>query len=360
MKERILLIGPFPSPISGVSLANEVLKCGLENKGKQIGIINTQVQTDIKGNTGKFSINKILFFFKVYLSLYKILFFDIVNITIGQTFFGVLKYLPFLLAAKIFKTKTVIHLHGGFLKNEYENQKSLKKKLMLFTLRQFDYGIVLSKSLKEHLSFFLDGERIFICKNFFESSLKSMDKEEKNYEELRLIFLSNLIEGKGINLLLEALEGIDPNTIKVKVAGNITPENKIVVSKMERFSNLEYLGVVSGKAKTEMLSWGNVFCLPTFYSRGEGQPISIIEAMAFGNLILTTKHGGIPDICTDNNAIFVEKNNVKDLKSKILFLISNRIMLKKKGELNKVYAEKEFAEDVFVENMIKIFDRCLS
>jgi len=39
----------------------------------------------------------------------------------------------------------------------------------------------------------------------------------------------------------------------------------------------------------------------------EGQPISIIEAMASGNLIITTKHGGIQDICSDMNALFCKK-----------------------------------------------------
>ena len=43
----------------------------------------------------------------------------------------------------------------------------------------------------------------------------------------------------------------------------------------------------------------------------EGQPISILEAMGFGNVIITTKHAGIPDICSDKNAVFVEKKDVQ-------------------------------------------------
>tara|TARA_Y100000815_G_scaffold255070_1_gene261630 strand:+ start:6015 stop:7097 length:1083 start_codon:yes stop_codon:yes gene_type:complete len=357
VKKNILLIGTFPPPISGVSLANLVLRKGLQIRGINVGFINTENQTKIKGNTGSISLDK----FKVlisYFQIYKIPFYRIVNITIGQTFFGVCKYLPFLLITKIFRIPTIVHLHGGYLKNEFENQSVIKKKFMLFTLNLFDYGIVLSESLTSHLSFFLSREKIFICKNFFQDRLYPNLQINKNYSEVRLIFLSNLIEGKGINLLLKALESIDSSKIKVRVAGNIPPENEKVKLLMQNLTNVEYLGVVEGKEKIKLLEWGNVFCLPTFYDRGEGQPISIIEAMAFGSLILTTKHGGIPDICTDKNAIFVKKNDVEDLRIKINEIINHKQIIETKGILNKDYANKNFKEEIFISSMIKIFEKC--
>ena len=359
MKNKILLIGPFPPPISGVSLANYILKEGLQKEGEKVNFINTENQKQIRGDTGKFNLSK-LSFLLMYLKLFKIPSSNIMYITIGQTFFGVIKYLPFLLIAKTFKLKTVAHLHGGYLKTEFENQTRFKKKFMLTTLKLFDYGIVLSKSLTEHLSFFLNESNIFICPNFYEENLMNNGVEKKNYKELRIIFLSNLIEGKGINLLLKALKEINSITIKIKIAGNIPPENNKVIKQMLGIKNIEYLGTVSGKQKSNLLSWGNVFCLPTFYDRGEGQPISILEAMAFGNLILTTRHGGIPDICSDYNTLFVEKNNVQDLKEKLLYLLENMHEVKEKGTYNVKYAKENFTEEKFVQNMTNIFDTCIS
>ena len=359
MKKKILLIGPFPPPISGVSIANLVLRNGLQKKGVRVGHINTESQNKIKGNTGSLSFSKLKFALS-YLKLFKLPFYDVANVTIGQTFFGVCKYLPFLLVSKIFKLPTIVHLHGGYLKDEFDNQNGIKKKLMLFTLKLFDYGIVLSKSLEKHISFFLENEKIFTCKNFFQENLNASSQQNKDYDEVRLIFLSNLIQGKGINLLLDVLKNIESSKIKVKIAGNIPLENIDVEKKMQKLTNLEYLGVVYGKRKTEMLEWGNVFCLPTFYDRGEGQPISIIEAMAFGNLILTTKHGGIPDICSEENAIFVSKNDIKDLETKILFLIENKTIIKEKGKFNIKYAQENFTEDIFINNMVQIFEASCS
>jgi len=57
-----------------------------------------------------------------------------------------------------------------------------------------------------------------------------------------------------------------------------------------------------------------IFCLPTYYPN-EGQPISILEAMANGCAIVTTDHGGIKDVVTKENGIFVGKSNPCDLKN---------------------------------------------
>lgn len=98
------------------------------------------------------------------------------------------------------------------------------------------------------------------------------------------------------------------------VAGAIEPEIK---SKVERyFSELgdavTYHGVVKGKKKKNLLLRNYVFCLPTYYPN-EGQPISILEAMANGCAIVTTDHGGIKDIVSNSYGVFVEKENSRSI-----------------------------------------------
>ena len=119
--------------------------------------------------------------------------------------------------------------------------------------------------------------------------------KQKDLKAIRVIFLSNLIPEKGIYQLLEALDVLNSNNIpfQAKVAGHIPNGHQELIEKMNNIKNLEYVGIVKDRAKIDLLSWGNVFCLPTYYSM-EGQPISILEAMGFGNVIITTKHAGIP------------------------------------------------------------------
>jgi len=145
--------------------------------------------------------------------------------------------------------------------------------------------------------------------------------------------------------------------IKIKIAGNIVSNNDL--SKYLGKYGIEYVGVVNGNDKKDFLLWGNVFCLPTFYKM-EGQPISIIEAMATGNLIVTTKHAGILDICTNDNAFFCKKNDLSDLIKTIEYLSNNLDEIKQKGLYNHYYAKDLFSEDNFIKNADKILLQCIN
>ena len=362
MKNKILIIGSFPPPISGVSLANKVITEGLKKKQKwEVDIINSEYSSTITVVHGNISIQK-FYFFKTYLYLYKVLFSKIIYITIGQSFFGVIKYAPFILLSKLMRKKLIFHLHGGHLLNEYNLLKGLKRKVFYFFISKMNYGIVLSKSLRENFSEFTNPSKIFELPNFYESDLRMTEQEIlnlKDYSEIRIIFLSNLIEEKGINLLLEAIKQLYEKgiKIKIKVAGNIVSNNDL--SNYFGKYGIEYVGVVDSKIKKDFLLWGNVFCLPTFY-RMEGQPISIIEAMATGSLIITTKHAGIQDICNSDNALFCQKKDLNDLINTIEYLSNNIAEIKLKGMYNYNYAKDLFSEENFIDNANKILLQCIN
>jgi glycosyltransferase involved in cell wall biosynthesis len=92
----------------------------------------------------------------------------------------------------------------------------------------------------------------------------------------------------------------------------------------------------------------------------EGQPISILEAMALGNLILTTKHPGITDVCKDENAIFCDKESVKDLVQKLEFLSNNLLHVAEIGLFNIEYSNKMFSEEKFIDNANEILLKCIN
>ena len=356
MQFKLLIIGPFPGPPKGISLSNQVVANGLENKNWIVKKINTEYSDQVNSEIGQFSFDK-LSFIKSYFQFYKIFRVDAVYITIGITFFGVLKYAPFIFLSQILNKKLILHLHSNHLKKEYESLKGLKRKFFFKLISSFDSGIVLSPSLRDNLTPFISEKRVYELYNFVEDSLivsEDTVNKKKLFSEIRLFFLSNLLEEKGINLLLKVIKRFNEEEIllKVKIAGNMIIGNDISQS-IAALDNVEYLGVVSGKAKQDLLIWGNVFCLPTFF-RMEGQPISILEAMAFNNLILTTKHAGIPDICSEEHAVFCKEGSEEDLYLKLKFIILNWEELQKKGIFNGVYARNKFSETQFISSIENI------
>jgi glycosyltransferase involved in cell wall biosynthesis len=167
------------------------------------------------------------------------------------------------------------------------------------------------------------------------------------------------MEEKGIFDLLEALRILEEKGFEyeAKIAGNLyTTNEKKIQTYINTLKNTKYVGVVSGKNKKDLLLWSNIFILPTFYKM-EGQPISILEAMATGNIVLTTRHAGIPDIFQNEiNGYYVEKNNSNSIVETIQSLDIKSEKFQAILRHNYVFAKKNYSVENFINNIINIFE----
>lgn len=354
--KKVLIIGPFPNPISGVSIANKVVE---EILNADLNFIVEKINTSypiFDEQIGEFSIQKFLFYLRINSSFFKVLKNNIIYITPGQTFFGVLKYALFIVAASALRKELIIHVHGNYLGKEYQSLKGIKRVIFYFLVSRFTKGIVLSNSLKQNLTPFLEDKNIFSLPNFAQDYLYTEDKKFVK-DELRIFYLSNLMKEKGIFCLLNALKNLEKNNIiyKAKIAGNIDQNySKEILKLFTELKNAEYIGIVNGDDKKSLLEWGNIFVLPTFYKM-EGQPISILEAMATTNLVVTTNHAGISDVFQDKiNGYFVEKNNENSIEKILSYLAANKSELKKIAEYNKRFFLNNFTVDIFKKNLLEI------
>ena len=221
-KISILLIGPFPEPLSGVSIANQVVNEVLsEDSQFEVDLINTSYSI-FDEEIGKFSFKKAFFYLTLNLNIFKIFKHKIIYITPGQTFYGILKYGFFIILGSFFRKELIIHVHGNHLGQEYKSLNGIKRNIFYFLVSRFRKGIVLSESLKQNLTPFIDQASIFCLPNFAQDYLYTQDKKLVN-DELRIFYLSNLMKEKGIFCLLNALKNLEKNNIiyKAKIAGNI-------------------------------------------------------------------------------------------------------------------------------------------
>jgi glycosyltransferase involved in cell wall biosynthesis len=310
---KLLMIGPFPDPVHGMSIANQMLLNGLTEKGYKIDQINTALLTKIESTKDqkKLSLKKLFIASKHIIGeLFKILSndYDIVYITPGHSFLGFIRYSPYMLLCIIKKTPYFLHSHGGQLGYTYKESGKLKKTALKFFIKNSKGAIVLGDSLKWMFQGILPSEKVFVCHNGVPKDVLSpkSDIEKKinrNSKPLNLLYLSNLMEEKGILDLLNSLKYMMENGLdfKLKLAGNIEKnlESDIFSLIEENKGSTIYLGIIGGEEKRKLLLESDIFILPTYYPI-EGQPISILEAMVNGCAIVTTNQGGIGDIFEKN------------------------------------------------------------
>lgn len=360
---KVLIIGTFPEPITGMSMANYTLYRGLLEKKIEVDYIDTKLENSLtnKEKQGKFDCQKIVKVLKKMLKEIKRVIKnkdEIVCISVGTTFLGFLRYSHYMLFSFLKGKKVFLHFHTSTFRRMYNNQNIVGKKILKFFLYNSKGLIVLGESLVSLFDDIVDKNKIYICENGVQNEIVATEEEiAKKREKLgndtkkRVLYLSNLMKEKGILDLLKASEKFDDNEIEFNLAGEIEPNIKEEVeSYLKKYpKKIKYHGIVKGKEKKKLLLENYIFILPSY---DEGQPISILEAYATGCSVITDELvGGIGDIFENcKNGLSVKSKNIDSI-CECIKDVKVEEYIKKNYEL----IEKKFSEKKFVERLLNIF-----
>ena len=358
-QRHILFIAPIPPPITGMSLVSETLMRILSDS-HEIYLVNFSKDTFKQGIT---SLQRIAQVIRNTYRIYRLKrSTDLVYLTISQTIAGNIKDLITL--AILFNKPILLHLHGGGILHTVYRRMPLLKYINYIMLKRVQAIIVLGNSLKNQFEGVIHNSKIRVVHNFADKSVflneKAITQKYEN-DTLNILFLSNLIPGKGyIELLKAAVDLIQqyPKVFRVHFAGGF--ENDIDEKNFRRrissYPDIIYYGVVGKNKKIDLLKISQILCLPTYYLY-EGQPLSILEAYASGCYVITTNHGGIQDIFTPGiNGDYVEKKSIRSLKGGITKVKElGKENIKKIGIQNYNIAKTRYSEAIFRKSMLELF-----
>ncbi len=169
-------------------------------------------------------------------------------------------------------------------------------------------------------------------------------------EPINVLFLAHCTREKG---LFDALEAValanetlrrknSKGRFRLTVAGNFVTEDERAtfferVKLLDGATHCEHVGFVSGSTKTKRLEEAEIFLFPTFYAN-EGQPVNLIEAMAFGLPIVTTRWRSIPEFLPGDYPGLVATHDVPALAQALL-----AVAPAEDGERFRLIYEREFS-----------------
>jgi len=142
-----------------------------------------------------------------------------------------------------------------------------------------------------------------------------------------VLFVGRFSIRKGVHVLIDAFKHVvkEIPDARLLIAGKgflkEYLKHRVKVNKIT--DNVNFLGCISGKVLAKFYAASDIFVCPSVFAEAFG--IVILEAMASGKPVITTKVGGIPEIIDHEvNGLLVEPHDVKELSNAIIRLLSDK------------------------------------
>lgn len=265
---------------------------------------------------------------------------------------------------KLMRCKVVLHYHN---KGVTTRQDRL---LDDWFYRQFFKGvkvILLAEALYKDVEKYVDRKDVFICPNGIPESLTENPSVERHNRVPHLLFLSNLLESKGVLVLLDACKILKDKGYSFVcdfVGGETAEIDARRFAEEVEARGLNKLAIYQGRkyGEEKEIFWQNadIFVFPTYY-HNECFPLVLLEAMQHGVACISTNEGGILDIIEDGKTGFiVEKQNPEQLAEKIEQFIINPRLAMLQGKSGKKRFEEQFTLEAFENNMKNVLQQVIS
>ena len=240
--------------------------------------------------------------------------YDVVHIHAeGPAFFS---WLP-----KMFGKRVVVTIHGVDWQRE-KWQSGFGSKFIRQgeknAVKYADEIIVLSKGVQDYFKETYGRETHFIPNGVNRPQIRKANLITEKFglkKDSYILFLGRLVPEKGIRYLVEAFKNVKTDK-KLVIAGGSSDTDSF----MEELKGLAkdderilFIGFVQGAMLDELYSNAYIYTLP---SDLEGMPLSLLEAMSYGNCCLVSDIPECAEVVEDKALIF-KKADVQDLQEKL-------------------------------------------
>ncbi len=270
--------------------------------------------------------------------------------------------------AKCFRKRCIATIHG--LDWQRSKWGGFATKFLLFgekmAAKYADEVIVLSKGVQDYFKKTYNRDTIFIPNGIEKKEYQKAQIITDKYgikKDGYLLFLARLVPEKGVHTLIEAY-GKSGIKIPLVIAGGSShsSEYEDKIKSMAKEFNVKgagkiiLTGFVQGRELEELFSNGLLYILP---SEIEGMPLSLLEAMSYGCLCLTSDIPENTDVYETHGMSF-QTGNVDELRKSLCQIVDNFDTIRnqtqyRKEEIQKFVTQK-YNWDTIVKRTLKLYE----
>ncbi len=250
------------------------------------------------------------------------------------------------------KLPLFVHFHGydAYRKDVLENYGHYYPSL-------FKYAsglVVVSKDMYRQLCILGAPESKL---NLLYYGVESADFPEKVLPgRLQFAFVGRFVEKKSPTDIIEAfsivLEKLPYARLLMVGEGELKQTCVALAATLGIKDKIDFTGILERKSIAKMLSESYCLVLPSqrpLSGDSEGAPLVLLEAGAAARPVISTRHGGIPDIVDDGvTGILTQPGNIKALADAMIYLGSNPALAEQMGKAAKVKITQYFSRNRYI------------
>ncbi len=261
---------------------------------------------------------------------------------------------------KLFGKRCVVTIHGLDWQREKWQNGFGSKYIHLgekMTVKFADEIIVLSKGVQEYFQKTYGRKTLFIPNGVNRPVLRKADLIKKEFgidKDGYLLFLGRIVPEKGIRYLLQAYKQLHTDKKLVIAGGSSDTDDFLqeIHTLAAGDDRIIFTGFVAGQALEELYSNAYLYLLP---SDLEGMPLSLLEAMSYGNCCVVSDIAECAEVVEDK-AVTFQKSNVQDLKEKLQRLCDDPATVQKYKEGAADFICRKYDWDEITRQTLEIYE----
>lgn len=222
-------------------------------------------------------------------------------------------------------------------------------------VRFADEIIVLSRAVQNYFLETYGRKTVFIPNGVCRPDIVDADQiaakwnlEKNGY----VLYLGRIVPEKGLDYLLEAWEKTVTEKKLVLCGGSSDTDLYMKELMKKAGDNVIFTGFQQGRILEELYSNAYIYVLP---SDLEGMPLSLLEAMSYGNCCLTSDIPECADVVEDRAVLF-SRGNEEDLREKLQMLLDRPDLVESYRQQAADYVCGKYRWDDVVERTLKLYE----
>lgn len=262
------------------------------------------------------------------------------------------------IAKVLFRKKLVI-------RQGYQYSSTLKKKeryllsqvasiIEFFAYKPADEIIVTSQSINDFIveKYKIKQEKIAVIPNYADT--ESFRPFESEKEARRVTFVGRFDKEKNLFSLIDAVKGLN---VKLVLVGNgpleVALKKKV---KEEGIENVVFAGVIPNERLPEELNKSEIFILPSLY---EGNPKTLLEAMACGLPVIGTNTVGIKEVVRHKENGYLCGTSAESIREAIMEVMKDEELKKRMGRNARKTIIENYSLKILAEKELELMEEIL-